>query len=653
MAKIVFIGAGSLTFTRELVKDILTFPLLEDATLVLMDINRERLGFAGQAVERIVREGKYPAKIIATPNRQAALSGANAVVCTIRGDALKVWQYDIILCRAMQKSAKVKVTGLCHSVQGTARMLARWIGAPMEEITYVCAGINHQAWYIKFERNHKDAYPFLRKALRRPEIRNAELVRNEMFRQFGYYVTESSGHNSEYNWWFRKRPDLIEKYCTHGSNWNPGLHAYNLNSACRAQTTWKDDIKKWLNNPEPLNLKRGHEYAASIINAYLGGEIFRFNGNVPNTGIIPNLPQNACVEVPVFADRRGFNPVYVGPLPPQCAAHRYLVCSMQGYFPVLVKMGARSLAVIFRTGGTHIAASATLAVATSADGGKCWSDPVEITPRWEDSRNPAFGGNARDELIAAFWKAGMNCYVEDENGQHWKRMPPNGNIPSMFVCVSKDSGRTWSQPIPYLSTLLKRASPYGRIIQAPDGTLLMGIYGTPRKSIEGENYISVLVRSHDGGYTWDNETLEAEGHNETSYTFLAGGRLLAAARSNNSAHVATLFSDDGGRTWSQPKQITRNGEHPADLTVLADGKVLMTFGRRVRPMGCGALLSRDGGQTWDINHEVLLAGDGVENGDLGYPSTVQLDDGTIITALYYASASEMSGDYKGWGDVSW
>ena len=173
---------------------------------------------------------------------------------------------------------------------------------------------------MKFEWNRRDAYPLIRRAVEKPEFRKAELVRNEIFRHLGYYVTESSGHNSEYNWWFRKRPDLIEKYCTHGTNWNPGRHAYILDYYLKQKNTWKKGIRDWLDNPKPLNLQRGHEYAASIINAYLGGEAFEFNGNVPNTGIITNLPANACVEVPVFANRRGFNPTFVGALPPQLAA---------------------------------------------------------------------------------------------------------------------------------------------------------------------------------------------------------------------------------------------------------------------------------------------------------------------------------------------
>ena len=375
MVKIAFIGAGSFGFTRGLVRDILTFPLLQDATLALMDIDAVRLDYITRAVQRIVDEGHYPAKVEPTLDRATALQGADAVICTILSGGFDVWRYDIeipkkygvdtnigdtrgpsgvfralrtmpvmlsichdmekycpnaillnytnpmaMLCRAMQRETKVKVSGLCHSVQGTAMMLAKWIGAPYEEISYVCAGINHQAWYVKYEWKGQDAYPLLREAVQRSEIYNEEIVRNEMFNHLGYYVTESSGHNSEYNWWFRKRPDFIEKYCTHGTGWNPGVYGYILDHYAARQGTWKEDIQKWLDNPEPLDLRRGHEYAASIISAYMGGEPFKFNGNVANTKLITNLPEGACVEVPVYADKRGFNPIHVGALPPQCAA---------------------------------------------------------------------------------------------------------------------------------------------------------------------------------------------------------------------------------------------------------------------------------------------------------------------------------------------
>ena len=376
MPKITFIGAGSLGFTRGLVRDLLTFPELAGSTIALMDIHEERLEFAKRACERIVREGNYPATVEATTDRRAALDGADAVCITILAAPPSVWRTDIeipkefgvdinvgdtrgpagvfrflrtapammdicrtmeevcpnaillnytnpmaMLCRLMQGETKINSTGLCHSVQGTAEMLAKWIGADMADVTYLCAGINHQAFYIDYRVKGEDAYPAIRAAMERPEVYNEEQVRNEMFLHLGYYVTESSGHNSEYNAWFRKRPDLIEKYCTHGTGWNPGEYAYILKEYLRREDDWKTDFLKWLDSPEPINLKRGHEYAASIINAIVGdGTPSLFNGNVRNFGLIDNLPTGCCVEVPVYADRRGLNAVHVGSLPRQLQA---------------------------------------------------------------------------------------------------------------------------------------------------------------------------------------------------------------------------------------------------------------------------------------------------------------------------------------------
>ncbi|HOE66280.1 MAG TPA: alpha-galactosidase [Candidatus Hydrogenedentes bacterium] len=376
MPRIAFIGAGSLGFTRGLVRDLLTFSLLENSTIVLMDVDKERLDFARRAVTSIVDRGGYPAKVEATLDRKQALKGADAVLCTILAGGVQVWRHDIeipkkygidtnigdtrsvsgifralrtipvmvdickdierycpnalllnytnpmaMLCRAMQRTSHVQVSGLCHSVQGTAGMLAAWIKTPMDRITYVCAGINHQAWYVEFKKDGKDAYPLIRKAIEKdPKIYNAEQVRNEMFLHLDYYVTESSGHNSEYNWWFRKRPDLIKKYCTKGTNWNPGHYGYILQEYLKVEKSWKKDIAQWFKEGAPFDLARGHEYAASIINAYMGGDPYLFHGNVANTKLITNLPDNCCVEVPVLANKRGLNPIHVGALPPQLAA---------------------------------------------------------------------------------------------------------------------------------------------------------------------------------------------------------------------------------------------------------------------------------------------------------------------------------------------
>lgn len=374
MKKITFIGAGSFGFTRGLVRDILTFPAFSDAHICLMDIDQERLDFIKKGIDRIVEAGKYPAKVTATTNRAEALAGADGVVCTILQGGVEVFRTDIeipkkygvdinigdtrgpsgifralrtipvmldickdiekycpdaiflnytnpmaMLCRAMQGESKVQVTGLCHSVQGTAMQLANWIGADMNDVTFLSAGINHQAWFIDYKVNGVDAYPRIFEAITtKPEIYNEEQVRNEMYLHLGYYVTESSGHNSEYNSWFRKRPDLIEKYCTHGTGWNPGKYGYIVDAYLDVAKTWRDNIKDELE--KPVELARGLEYAASIFNATKGdGTLYEFNGNVRNFGLIDNLPEGCCVEVPVMASKRGFNPMHVGPLPAQLA----------------------------------------------------------------------------------------------------------------------------------------------------------------------------------------------------------------------------------------------------------------------------------------------------------------------------------------------
>lgn len=384
MKKIAFIGAGSFGFTRTLVRDILTFDAFKDATIALMDVDDDRLQFITRAVEKIVKAGNYGARVISTKNRKEALEGADGVLCTILNGDIDVWRYDIeipkeygvdinvgdtrgpagifralrtipvmldicadiaaccpnatflnytnpmaMLCRAMQsRFPRLRISGLCHSVQGTAEMLARWIGADYSDISFTCAGINHQAFYVDYRWKGKDAYPLIRQAVKDPKIYNEEQVRNEMFLLLDYYPTESSGHNSEYNAWFRKRPDLIEKFCTHGTGWNPGVYAYILDEYQKRKGTWRDGIEKWLNDPN-IDLKRGHEYAAFIFNAIFGDKsLYKFNGNVLNTGLIDNLPQGACVEVPVLASPHGLEPIKIGKLPDQIAAlvHTSSIC---------------------------------------------------------------------------------------------------------------------------------------------------------------------------------------------------------------------------------------------------------------------------------------------------------------------------------------
>ncbi len=150
-----------------------------------------------------------------------------------------------MLCGAMLKYSNVEVTGLCHSVQGTIHMLAQWLNIPKKEIEYKCMGVNHQAFYTVLKHNGEDLYPALKALVsNNEEYYNKEQVRNEMLLKLGYYVTESSGHNSEYNQWFRKRPDLIEKYCTHSTDWNPGKYAFSLELRNERKMNPKNSIKK-------------------------------------------------------------------------------------------------------------------------------------------------------------------------------------------------------------------------------------------------------------------------------------------------------------------------------------------------------------------------------------------------------------------------
>ncbi len=375
MKKITFIGAGSLGFTQGLVRDILTYKSFNDAEICLMDIHEGRLNYAKKAVEKLISFGKYKATVTATTNRKEALEGACGVLITILQGGVDVWRHDIeipkaygidicvgdtrgpsgifrflrtapvmldiikdievycpnavvinytnpmaLLCGYLQRQTKVQVTGLCHSVQGTARLLASWLGLKEDEVTYTCAGINHQAFYLDFKHKGIDVYPQIKQlVMDNQDIYNQEQVRNEMFINLDYYPTESSGHNSEYNPWFRKRQDLIEKYCTNGTGWNPGHHAFILKEYEEKEHTWEKQFNEVL-SADKIDLNKGEEYAAGILNALYGdGECYEFNGNVPNYGIIDNLPYGACVEVPVMVSPKGIRPFKVGNLPDNLA----------------------------------------------------------------------------------------------------------------------------------------------------------------------------------------------------------------------------------------------------------------------------------------------------------------------------------------------
>lgn len=364
MRKFTFIGAGSLEFTNELVRDLMTFPAFDDCELMLMDIDEKRLSYAKKGVEKIVKAGGHHATVKATSNRKEALEGADGVLITILQGGVEVWRYDIeipkkygvdicvgdtrgpagifrflrtapemleiirdvekycpeaivlnytnpmaMLVSYLQAQTDVMVTGLCHSVQGTAEMLAEWLGLKTEELDYTCVGINHQAFYLSLENQAKDMYPALREAIKRPEVAGEEPVRIEMFKYLRYFPTESSGHNSEYNPWFRKRPDLIEKYCTKGTGWNPGEYAYILKEYLEREDKWEEEYKEWLSKDIPAEeLERGEEYASNIFNAVYGDHTpFSFNANLRNNAYVTDIDEGACVEVPAFVDKDGIH----------------------------------------------------------------------------------------------------------------------------------------------------------------------------------------------------------------------------------------------------------------------------------------------------------------------------------------------------------
>lgn len=369
MKKITFIGAGSVQFTTAVVKDITTFPAFNEAHICLMDTNEYRLEKIKECVIRIKNEMNSDITISTTLSREEALTDADAVICTVFNGDIDIWRHEIeipmkygvninvgdtrsvsgifralrniplmldickdvericpnavmlnytnpmsMLCKAMQTYTNVDVTGLCHSVQGTSKMLAQWAGADYSKVKYTCVGINHMAFFTELTEDGKDLYPIISEKIKEKEFYNKEKVRNEIFKTFGYYVTESSGHNSEYTPWFRKRADLLEKYCSgEGSNWNPGEYAFSLKLR-KDPNRFDNLVNDWMK--APLDKERGQEYAASILNARIGdGTPFDFNANILNKGSINNLSFDTCVEIPVTAHSGGYERKFSGSLP--------------------------------------------------------------------------------------------------------------------------------------------------------------------------------------------------------------------------------------------------------------------------------------------------------------------------------------------------
>lgn len=370
MPKITFIGAGSTVFAKNVLGDCMLTPALCESEIALYDIDAGRLKESEtmlNAINSNCNGGK--AKIIAYDDPRKALSGANYVVnaiqvggydpCTITdfeipkkyglrqtiADTLGIggifrtlrtlpvmldyaklieevcpdaWFLNYtnpmaMLTGGMLRYTNVKTVGLCHSVQVCASSILELLKMPTDNISYKIAGINHMAWLLEITRNGEDLYPEIRKRASELTEKHDNMVRVEMMKQFGYYVTESSEHNAEYLPYFikDKYPELIEKF-------NIPLDEYPRR--CIKQIDdWKKRGAELVNNPK-LEHERTHEYASYIMEAMETNVPYKIGGNVLNNGLIENLPAEACVEVPCLVDATGINPCYIGRLPEQCAA---------------------------------------------------------------------------------------------------------------------------------------------------------------------------------------------------------------------------------------------------------------------------------------------------------------------------------------------
>ena len=379
MPKITFIGAGSTVFAKNLMGDILRFPELSHSTLVLHDIDAERLRTSEIVAAKVTAALGVKPTIQATLNRREALDGADYAISMIQVGGYKpatVTDFEIpkkyglrqtiadtlgiggimrglrtipvlldmcrdmeelcpdvqfinyvnpmvMNCWAIDKATSIKTVGLCHSVPHTAHDLADDMGIPRDELNYLVAGINHVAFFLKLEHEGKDVYPRLRQTMAEFErtgnwpkrfVRMTDHVRYEMFKHLGYFVTESSEHFSEYTPWFikRDRPDLLEEF-------DIPLDEYIYR--CETQISEWEQLRRDLEDTDkPLTVAPSVEFGADIIHAIETGKPTRIYGNMPNHGIIDNLPAGVPVEVPCLVDKNGIQPVKIGALPPQLAA---------------------------------------------------------------------------------------------------------------------------------------------------------------------------------------------------------------------------------------------------------------------------------------------------------------------------------------------
>jgi Neuraminidase (sialidase) len=300
-----------------------------------------------------------------------------------------------------------------------------------------------------------------------------------------------------------------------------------------------------------------------------------------------------------------------------------------GYFPVAISLKNGDVLAVIRGGAAHIGVQGRLDLVRSSDKGKTWSAPWTAIDEQFDDRNPAMGQLKDGTIILAY--AIASGY--DASGLHFKDRQAR-DFDGVYLIFSKDNGKTWSKPVrdPAIHSFYATkglVSPYGKIIQLKDGTVLMAVYFEFFDERRNQSYV---FRSKDGGKTWGEPVLMGEHYNETGIVQLRDGRVLAALRSEKGGHLAVAESADQGRSWSKPVRITADAEHPGDLIQLRDGRVLLVYGERNAPRGVRAMISPDG-RTWDKQKEIVLAND-APNGDCGYPSSVEVAKGKVVTIYY-------------------
>jgi alpha-galactosidase len=371
MATITIIGAGSTVFARQLITDILQIEGLDEGCFALVDIDPQRLELAHRIAERLITQSGKRWHVRASTERREVLEGSDFIVNTIEvaglanvrhdfelpmkyginqciGDTIgpggifkalrtgpawldilrdaeqlcpQAWVLNYtnpmsILTLAALTGTRMHTVGLCHSVQDTSEQLAQYLEVPHHELEWRCAGINHNAWFTELRYKGRDLYPLLRQRAQVPEVYELDPIRFEVMLHFGAFVTESSGHFSEYVPYFRKRPDLIERYCREGYLGGTGFYANNW-STWRAEND--NEIQAMLSGSIEIPLERSNEYCSYIIEAMLQKRPTVIYGNIRNTGLIDNLP-DGCVEVACLVDQNGIQPSHFGALPEQLAA---------------------------------------------------------------------------------------------------------------------------------------------------------------------------------------------------------------------------------------------------------------------------------------------------------------------------------------------